>query len=64
MFSAPTEYFEVTKENHVELCGKMDGFTDVLLVFPLYADGIPVTLLNFLKTLRKIRRRKSRRYPF
>ena len=29
----------------------MEGFSDVLLVFPLYADGIPVTLLNFFKSL-------------
>ena len=29
----------------------MEEYTDVLFVFPLYADGIPVTLLNFLKTL-------------
>ena len=25
--------------------------TDILLVFPLYADGLPVTMLNFLKVL-------------
>lgn len=46
-----TEYFNVTKKNHLELCRKMGDFTDVLFVFPLYADGIPVTLMNFLKTL-------------
>lgn len=47
----PTEYFSITDKNHLELCGEMDRFTAILLVFPLYADGIPVTLLNFLKTL-------------
>lgn len=47
----PTEYFTITKNNHLELCKKMNDFTHVLLVFPLYADSIPVTLLNFLKTL-------------
>ena len=31
----------------------MGDFTHVLLVFPLYADGIPVTLLNFLKSVEK-----------
>ena len=29
----------------------MNDFSDMLLVFPLYADGIPATLLNFLKSL-------------
>lgn len=46
-----TEYFEITKTNHLELCRAMEGYSDVLLVFPLYADALPVTLLNFLKTL-------------
>ncbi len=46
-----TEYFNISKTNHYELCGKLGNFTDMLFVFPLYADGIPVTLLNFLKTL-------------
>ena len=45
------EYFNVSKTNHGELCANMGMFSDVLLVFPLYADAIPVTLLNFLKTL-------------
>lgn len=49
--TVPTEYFAISKKNHLELCRKMGNFTDVLLVFPLYADGIPVTLLNFFKTL-------------
>lgn len=47
----PTEYFELTKTNHAELAKKMESFSDVLLIFPLYADGIPATLLNFLKSL-------------
>lgn len=47
----PTEYFNITKNNHAELCDKMGEFSHVLLVFPLYADAIPVTLLNFFKTL-------------
>lgn len=46
-----TSYFPITKTNHLDLCRAMDGVSDVLFVFPLYADGIPVTLLNFLKTL-------------
>lgn len=27
------------------------NYTDFVLFFPLYVDGIPVTLLNFLKAL-------------
>ncbi len=48
---ARTAYFNISSKNHVELCSKLEEFSDLLLVFPLYADGIPVTLLNFLKTL-------------
>ena len=49
--TVPTKYFAITKKNHLELCKTMEDFTDVLFTFPLYADGIPVTLMNFLKTL-------------
>lgn len=48
-----TEYHNISKTNHHELCKKLEEFSDILFVFPLYADGIPVTLLNFLKTLEK-----------
>lgn len=48
---ANTQYFAVTKSNHPELCRAVNQSSGVLLVFPLYADGIPVTLLNFLKSL-------------
>lgn len=54
-----TETFSVTKTNQRELCEKTDGFDDLLLVFPLYADGIPVPLLNFLKTLEENPPRKK-----
>ncbi len=47
----PTEYFNINKLNHMEICNKIEQFSQVLFVFPLYADSIPVTLLNFLKTL-------------
>lgn len=49
----PAEYYFITRKNHLELCKAMEDFHKVLLVFPLYADGIPVTLLDFLKTLEK-----------
>lgn len=46
-----TEYFEVKKTNHSELCREMGNYKEVVFVFPLYADSLPVTLLDFLKTL-------------
>lgn len=46
-----TEYFDITKSNHLELCSKISDFSQLLFVFPLYADAIPVPLLNFLKSL-------------
>lgn len=46
-----TEYFNINKLNHIEMCNKIEQFSHILFVFPLYADSIPVTLLNFLKTL-------------
>lgn len=48
-----TAYFPISKTNHQALCGKLGEVSDVVLVFPLYADGIPVTLLNFLKALER-----------
>lgn len=55
MFSAcskePSEYFNISRTNHSELITEMGKYTDVLLVFPLYADGLPVGLLNFLKSM-------------
>ncbi len=46
-----TKYINISKTNHTELCAELEHFSNLLFVFPLYADGIPVTLLNFLKTL-------------
>lgn len=46
-----TEYCEVKKSNHLKLCQMIGNYSDIVFVFPLYADSIPVTLLNFLKTL-------------
>ena len=46
-----TAYYNITRSNHLELCAQLEGCSDVLLVFPLYADGIPAPLLEFLKTL-------------
>ena len=49
--SAETVYFNLTRRNHRELCEQMAGYTDVLFVFPLYADALPVGFLEFLKVL-------------
>ena len=48
-----TAYYNITKLNHDELIKQMGEYSDILLVFPLYADAIPVTLLNFLKSYEK-----------
>ena len=44
-------YYTIRRDNHGLLCHAMEEFSDVLLVFPLYADGIPSTLLQFLQSL-------------
>lgn len=46
-----TVYCNITKTNHLELCSAVEDCSDLLLVFPLYADGIPTPLMQFLKTL-------------
>ena len=50
-YAGQTEYVNLTGKNHEELCGKLEEVPQLLLVFPLYADALPVTLLHFLKTL-------------
>lgn len=45
--------YDVTAKKHAEICGKLNAFDDLLLVFPLYTDGLPATLLQFLKELEK-----------
>ena len=40
----PAQTRSITRTNHAELCEKAAGFSDILSVFPLYADGIPVPL--------------------
>ena len=50
-YPVKTEYCEIRRNNHLQLCEAVDTATKLLFVFPLYADSLPVTLLNFLKTL-------------
>ncbi len=46
-----TIYKAISKTNQVQLCRELSHYSDVLFVFPLYADALPVGLLHFLKTL-------------
>lgn len=48
---AAADYFEITRRNHAMLCSVVEEYTDIVLVFPLYADALPVSLLDFLKSL-------------
>lgn len=43
--------YSVTEKRHSEICATLSDFTDLLFIFPLYADGLPVTLMHFLKEL-------------
>ena len=50
---AETKYLNITKTNHSEICDSIEHISDLIFVFPLYADSLPVTLLEFLKYLEK-----------
>lgn len=49
-----TEEYFVTVKKYAEAIEKIRTAGRVLLVFPLYADGIPVTLMEFLKELERV----------
>lgn len=46
-----TVYRSVNPKNQPGLCKEINDYTQVLLVFPLYADALPSGFLQFLKTL-------------
>ncbi len=48
-WNAPADEYNVTAKQHEKICSQIGRYSDVLLVFPLYADGLPATLMNFLK---------------
>lgn len=50
-YEGTTVYCPLTKSNHREILDQMDGISELLFVFPLYADALPVPLLHFLKFL-------------
>lgn len=49
--SVDTLYSELNRNNAAKLAESAGNCSKLVFVFPLYADGIPVTLLNFLKYL-------------
>ena len=50
-YPGSTIYENIIPNNHQDLCDRMGEVSRLLVVFPLYADAIPVPLLNFLKFL-------------
>ena len=42
------EIVNMDKSNHEEICMMVNDFIDIFFVFPLYVDGIPSTMLEFL----------------
>lgn len=48
---SPIDTTYVMKNNKKELCKQIEEYTDVVIMFPLYADGIPTHLLEFLIVL-------------
>ncbi len=51
--SQPSKTMAITHRNHQKICDEMQECDDVVFVFPLYADSIPATLLQFLKYYEK-----------
>lgn len=49
--AAPTEYVNLAPKGHEALRDRMEEVSDLLLVFPLYADALPVGLVELLKFL-------------
>lgn len=52
-WKASVEEYEVTSKKHQEACKKCEKCSHLLLVFPLYVDSLPVTLMHFLKELQR-----------
>ena len=49
----PTQYAALTHDNFDAVYSQITDFSHLLLVFPLYADGIPSTLMRFFDMLEK-----------
>ena len=50
-YPGDTDEYLVTAKKHTALCDGLQNYTDILLVFPLYADGLPAVLLSFLEVM-------------
>lgn len=48
---AKAAVYAVTTQKPGDLWENLHDFSDLLLVFPLYADGLPAILMNFLKAM-------------
>ena len=48
-----TLYFNINKNNHNELISEIGNSSDLIIMFPLYVDSLPVGLLDFLKYMEK-----------
>lgn len=48
-WKSPGSNVSITSTNHRKIWDSAAEVSDILLAFPLYADGIPSTLLDFLK---------------
>ncbi len=47
-WGSPAEVYQVTAGRHQEACRKISECRDLLLVFPLYVDGVPAVLMRLL----------------
>lgn len=52
-WGAGADEYLVTARTHREACAGLAEYTDLLLAFPLYVDGLPAPLMEFLKELRR-----------
>lgn len=50
-YPGQTDCFDLIRTDRQALCAQIGDASGVLFVFPLYADALPVPLLNFLKFL-------------
>ena len=60
-WSGPYSLYSVTEGRHQAFLEELEGCTDLLLVFPLYTDGLPSGLMEFLQTVLAAGRQASLR---
>ena len=51
--SLPCQYFALKGQSAAHLIQEMEHFSQLLLVFPLYVDSLPVELLAFLEEVQR-----------